>query len=90
MMTERIYTKEAKALLDIEDNRTFKKWCSRNGVAILCDDGCRKPYVIAEEFHQARGKAVFTYLKSLPSFQTIDKYKPSGDHEKKFLARLDF
>ncbi len=89
-LIERIYIREAKRLLDIEDNRTFQKWCSENDVIILKDAGCRKPYVIAEQFQEAMGRTAFAYLRTLPGFQTLEKYKPSGDKEKRFLKKLDF
>ncbi len=51
-MFERIYIKELTTKLNCKDIRSVKRWCDKNGVAMLCDAGSNKKYVIKEEFEE--------------------------------------
>lgn len=49
-MIERIYIKELTEKLKCSDIRSVKRWCKKNQVALLSDNGCNKKYVIKAEF----------------------------------------
>ncbi|HLG35301.1 MAG TPA: hypothetical protein VI757_10505 [Bacteroidia bacterium] len=86
---ERIYIHVAAKEICYKDRRSFKKWCSNNGVGILSDNGSKKLYVIKEEFEEAKSKKATDYLKQKEMrFKKRDGYKPKGEHEKKFLSIL--
>jgi hypothetical protein len=64
---ERLYLKYALPELNYSDNRSFKKWCSNNGVEIFCDFGSNKRYVLKEDFEKAKSgiqKRVIEHTKS--------------------------
>jgi uncharacterized Fe-S cluster-containing protein len=62
MNVQRIYVKDAIAQLDYKDMRSFRKWCIKNDVGILSDNGSRRQYVVAEEFEKAKSRESVKYL----------------------------
>lgn len=81
--------REAAKEIRYKDRRSFKRWCSNNGVGILSDNGSKKMYVIKEEFNEAKSRKATDYLNQKEvEFKKESKYKPQGEHEKKFLSIL--
>ena len=62
MNVQRIYIKDAIVQLDYKDIRSFKKWCTKNDVGILSDNGSRRQYVVMEEFEAAKSRESVRYL----------------------------
>ena len=87
-MIERIYLRKAKEFLHIKDNRTFRKLCFNNGITIFCDQGSNRPYIMADEFRQAYSKPIAAHVDRIQRGDMSIKYRPKGEHESKFLARL--
>ena len=58
----RTYLKDAAKELGFSV-RTLLKWCIRNNVGILRDIGCKRRYVIKEEFELAKSRQAIKYLK---------------------------
>lgn len=49
---DRLLIKEAMAILNQRDKRTFYKWCERKGLCIMVDSGFRKSFVSKREFEK--------------------------------------
>ena len=61
-MIEKLYIKDVAKELDLKDNRSVKRWLKNSGIGILCDIGCKRKYVIKEEFESAKIKEMLNYL----------------------------
>ncbi|MFI5220003.1 MAG: hypothetical protein ACHQNT_10995 [Bacteroidia bacterium] len=62
-MFERLYISEIQVRLQYKRRRSVIRWCNKNGVRIFTDTGCKKPYVLKEEFEAAVNKEPKKYIK---------------------------
>lgn len=92
-MLERIYIKDLTIKLNCKDIRSVKNWCNKNDVAILCDIGSNKRYVIKEEFEAKYMKQSVQYIQQkygkskLPEFlqstmNFFSEYQQAKSHQK--------
>mgnify|MGYP003508313689 FL=1 len=63
MLYERLSIKEAKSLLKYKDSRSVKVWCKNNGVAVLCDQGSNRQYILKREFEAIQMKQAIRHVK---------------------------
>ncbi len=62
-MIERIYITQLRKMLNCKDVRTVTKFCDKNEVGILSDNGSNKKYVIYAEFEAKYLSAIFKYIQ---------------------------
>lgn len=99
-MIDRIFLNMAARQLGYFDVRSFRRWCRINELMIYRDTGCKKQYVLKEEFEKVTTKSIKDQQDFVNSFINDDKpkivkmknlvatYKTKGEHEKRTLARL--
>lgn len=75
--------------LGYKDARSARRWCIKNGVTILKDNGTRRCYVIAAEFEAVRQKAFITSLKRrFGEKEWLKAYTALLDSDVRYLSLL--
>lgn len=85
-MIERIYIKDLLERLNCKDVRSIKRWCVKNGVAILSDIGSNKKYVIKAEFE---AKYMSQSIKYITEKYGKDKLSQFLNSSMKFFAEYN-
>ena len=88
MVIVKIFLLQIKDELLYTDMRSVIRWCMNNGVAIFCDDGSNRKYVIQSEYEMAKNRKVLNYLNNKNEVHFINTYFPMGKNEKSFLSTL--
>ena len=95
-MAERVYTTDLQNELRYKDRRSVQRWCKNNGVRLLSDIGCRKQYVLLNEYENAKcmnysiSNVTSNFLSQYQNErkEIESKYRPQFENEKRVLSIL--